>query len=87
VQAALDAVDGIWRSGEMLFRPCWSICGAVKHGPRRRSRRTLSDVYVRSDGWLRVFGGPGLIGGSRTAVQLTKKIMVVVQELAFVCLT
>jgi len=91
VQAALDAVDGYMAErAEVLFRL------VLEHLREVGEARSATEIEVHFKRTLGVEGvtaaceylaDRGLIGKVSTAVQLTKRSNVVVQELAFVCLT
>lgn len=91
VQAALDAVDGyMTERAEVLFRP------VLEHLREVGEARSATEIEAHFKRTLNVEGvtvaceylaDRGLIGKVSTSVQLTKRSNVVVQELAFVCLT
>jgi hypothetical protein len=91
VQAALDAVDGYMsKRAEVLFRP---VLEHLREVGEARSATEIESYFRRTLGVEGVtaaceyLADRGLIGKVSTAVQLTKRSNVMVQELAFVCLT
>ena len=91
MQAALDAVDGyLAERAEDLFKP------VIEHLREVGEARSATEIESHFKRTLNVEGmtiaceylaDRGIIGKVSTAVQLTKKSNIVVQELAFVCLT